>query len=43
MKLAANRLTKSYSGKKAVDNVSIEVLAGETVGLLGPKEQRWIW
>jgi lipopolysaccharide export system ATP-binding protein len=36
MKLAANRLTKSYSGKKAVDNVSIEVLAGETVGLLGP-------
>ncbi len=36
MKLSANCLTKSYSGKKAVDSVSIEVLAGETVGLLGP-------
>ena len=36
MKLKASNLNKSYSGKKAVSNVSIEVTEGETVGLLGP-------
>ena len=36
MKLKASNLNKSYSGKVAVNNVSIEVTAGETVGLLGP-------
>ena len=36
MKLKASNLNKSYSGKTAVNNVSIEVAAGETVGLLGP-------
>jgi len=36
MKLKASNLNKSYSGKTAVSNVSIEVTSGETVGLLGP-------
>ena len=36
MKLVAKNLKKKYSGKVAVDKVSIEVSAGETVGLLGP-------
>ncbi len=36
MKLEAKNLLKKYSGKIAVDSVSIEVSAGETVGLLGP-------
>ena len=36
MKLVAKNLKKKYSGKIAVDKVSIEVSAGETVGLLGP-------
>jgi lipopolysaccharide export system ATP-binding protein len=36
MKLEAKNLKKKYSGKIAVDKVSIEVSAGETVGLLGP-------
>jgi len=36
MKLKASNLNKSYSGKEAVSNVSIEVTEGETVGLLGP-------
>ena len=36
MKLIAKNLKKKYSGKVAVDSVSIEVSAGETVGLLGP-------
>ena len=36
MKLIAKNLKKKYSGKVAVDKVSIEVSAGETVGLLGP-------
>ena len=36
MKLVAKNLKKKYSGKVAVDSVSIEVSAGETVGLLGP-------
>ena len=36
MKLVAKNLKKKYAGKVAVDSVSIEVSAGETVGLLGP-------
>ncbi len=36
MKLVAKNLKKKYSGKVAVDSVSIEASAGETVGLLGP-------
>jgi lipopolysaccharide export system ATP-binding protein len=36
MKLIAKNLQKKYSGKIAVDTVSIEVSSGETVGLLGP-------
>ena len=36
MKLVAKNLKKKYSGKIAVDKVSIEVSPGETVGLLGP-------
>ena len=36
MKLIAENLQKRYSGKVAVDEVSIEVSSGETVGLLGP-------
>ena len=36
MKLVAKNIKKKYSGKVAVDKVSIEVFAGETVGLLGP-------
>ena len=36
MKLVARNLRKEYSGKTAVDRVSIEVSSGETVGLLGP-------
>ena len=36
MKLKASNLNKSYSGKEAVSNVSIEITEGETVGLLGP-------
>ena len=36
MKLVARNLRKKYSGKTAVDRISIEVSSGETVGLLGP-------
>jgi lipopolysaccharide export system ATP-binding protein len=36
MKLVAKNLKKKYAGKIAVDSVSIEVSAHETVGLLGP-------
>lgn len=34
--LQANGLSKSYRGKKAVDNLSLYVTTGEIVGLLGP-------
>jgi lipopolysaccharide export system ATP-binding protein len=34
--LAANGLTKHYSGRRVVDDVSLEVRGGEIVGLLGP-------
>ncbi len=34
--LAAQGLTKSYSGRKVVDNVHFTIAQGETVALLGP-------
>ena len=34
--LRAERLSKSYAARRVVDDVSIEVHAGEVVGLLGP-------
>ncbi len=34
--LRAEGLTKSYVGRRVVDDVTIEVCAGEVVGLLGP-------
>ncbi len=36
MALVAEGLVKSYSGRRVVDNVSLEVQRGEIVGLLGP-------
>ena len=36
MKLKAEHLMKSYSGRKVVKDVSLEVNQGEIVGLLGP-------
>ena len=36
MKLHAENLSKSYSGRKVVKDVSLEVNQGEIVGLLGP-------
>mgnify|MGYP000692876284 FL=1 len=36
MKLRAEHLMKSYSGRKVVKDVSLEVSQGEIVGLLGP-------
>ena len=34
--LRAERLTKSFGGRRVVNEVCIEVQAGEVVGLLGP-------
>lgn len=34
--LRTNEITKSYRGRKVVDNVSVMVKQGEVVGLLGP-------
>ncbi|HLD78647.1 MAG TPA: ATP-binding cassette domain-containing protein, partial [archaeon] len=34
--LQTEDLTKSYKGRKVVDNLSLEVRRGEVVGLLGP-------
>jgi ABC-2 type transport system ATP-binding protein len=34
--LRASNLSKSYGGRRAVDGVSFEVRAGQTVGLIGP-------
>ena len=36
MKLRAEKLMKSYNGRKVVKEVSLEVNQGEIVGLLGP-------
>ena len=36
MILKANNLMKSYSGRKVVKDVSLEVNQGEIIGLLGP-------
>ena len=36
MILRADNLMKSYSGRKVVKDVSLEVKQGEIVGLLGP-------
>jgi ABC-2 type transport system ATP-binding protein len=34
--LNVSKLTKSYGGRRAVDDVSFQVQAGQTVGLIGP-------
>jgi len=34
--LSTVELTKSYKGRKVVDNISLEITQGEVVGLLGP-------
>ena len=36
LKLQAVELSKSYRGRKIVDNVALEIQQGEVVGLLGP-------
>jgi lipopolysaccharide export system ATP-binding protein len=36
LKLQAADLSKSYRGRKVVDNISLEIQQGEVVGLLGP-------
>ena len=36
LKLQAVNLSKSYRGRKVVDDVSLEIRQGEVVGLLGP-------
>jgi lipopolysaccharide export system ATP-binding protein len=35
-RLFLEHLTKSYDGRKVVDNITLEVKSGEVVGLLGP-------
>jgi ABC-2 type transport system ATP-binding protein len=34
--VSAHKLTKSYAGKRAVDDLDLDVRSGETVALLGP-------
>jgi ABC-2 type transport system ATP-binding protein len=34
--LAVSQLSKSYGQRRAVDGVSFDVAAGQTVGLIGP-------
>ena len=36
MILTAKNISKSYRGRKVVNNISIDVKQGEIVGLLGP-------
>src|ERR1700751_5972485 len=36
LKLQAVELSKSYRGRRVVDNVNLEIRQGEVVGLLGP-------
>ena len=36
MQLRADKIVKSYKGRKVVKGISIEVNQGEIVGLLGP-------
>ena len=36
MKLYAKNITKTYRGRKVVNNISVTVNQGEIVGLLGP-------
>ncbi len=36
MQLRAEKIVKSYKGRKVVKEISIEVNQGEIVGLLGP-------
>jgi len=36
LKLQADDLSKSYRGRKVVNNISLEIRQGEVVGLLGP-------
>ena len=36
IKLSAHNISKTYSGKEVVNNISLEVNQGEIVGLLGP-------
>jgi len=35
-RLLLEHLTKSYDGRKVVDDITLEVISGEVVGLLGP-------